>query len=170
MKIKLTKQELHECQLLGQDTVKICKMQKLSPRLQTSDENRVMSNVMGFKAEYAVAKVLGCKLPTLNVVTDGGVDLWVDDIGIDVKYTKRTDGDLIFDSFDDFKAEVAVLVATTSNPEVVDIVGWLDRNTFEKKAEDHDYGYGARKVVSSKELLPLENLWTKVIDSRFGPN
>ena len=169
MKIKLTKQELHECQLLGQDTVKICKMQKLAPRLDTSDENRVMSNVLGFKAEYAVAKVLGCKLPTLNVVTDGGVDLWVDDIGIDVKYTKRTDGDLIFDSFDDFKAEVAVLVSTTEKPEVVDIVGWLDRRGFEKKAKDHDYGHGARKVVSNADLLPLENLWIKVVDSRFGP-
>ena len=168
MKIKLTRQDLHECEVLGRDTVKVCKMQKFSPRLDTPDENRVLSNIQGFKAEYAVAKILGCKLPTLNIVTDGGVDLWAEDIGIDVKYTKREDGDLIFDDFDSFKADVAVLVATTREKDQVTIVGWLDKETFEARAYDHDYGYGARKVVANDDLFNIESLWTKVVDARFG--
>jgi len=167
MKIQLTRQELHECKILGQDTVKICKMQKLSPRLDTPDENRVLSNVLGFKAEYVVAKVLGCKLPTLNIVTDGGIDLWAGNIAIDVKCTKNT-ADLIFDDFRAFKADVAVLVRPTDQEAVLEILGWLDKRTFQEIALDRDYGYGPRKVVSQELLSPIENLWLKIVDERDG--
>jgi len=170
MKIKLSRQEMHECQVLGQDTVKICKMQKLPPRLDTSDENRVLSNVQGFRAEYAVAKVFGCTLPSFNIVTDGGVDLWIDDISVDVKLTKKPKGDLIFDDFTKFKSDIAILVATTNTESVYEILGWIDRNSFEAEAKDMDYGYGSRKVVESKGLMPIENLWKDVVDSRFGPD
>ena len=169
MKIKLSSREMHECQVLGQDTVKICKIQKLPPRLDTSDENRVLSNVQGFRAEYAVAKVFGCTLPSFNIVTDGGVDLWLDDRSIDVKLTKKSKGDLIFDDFTKFKSDLAVLVATTDDESVYEILGWIDRNGFEAEAEDRDYGYGSRKVVGSKSLYPIETLWSEVIDSRYGP-
>jgi hypothetical protein len=169
VKIKLSSREMHECQILGQDTVKICKIQNLSPRLDTPDENRVLSNVQGFRAEYAVAKIFGCDLPTLNVVTDGGVDLWIDDLSVDVKLTKKPDGDLIFDSFDSFKADISILVALTDVDNVVDILGWIDKSNFESVAQDRDYGYGSRKVVESVGLHPIETLWSEVIDSRYGP-
>jgi hypothetical protein len=169
MKIKLNKQEMHECRILGQDTVKVCKMQKLTPRLDTPDESRVQSNILGFKAEYAVAKVLGCKLPSLNIVTDGGVDLWADDVAIDVKYTKNTT-ELIFDDYKEFKADVAVLVRPTDKEDVLEILGYLDKEKFVGMAVDKDYGYGERKVVDAELLDPIQNLWTKVIDSRFGAN
>ena len=170
MKIKLTQKEMHECQILGQDTVKICKMQKLPPRLDTSDENRVISNVQGFRAEYAVAKVFGCDLPTLNVVTDGGVDLWIDDLSVDVKLTKKPEGDLIFDDFTKFNSDISILVSTTNDDSVYDVIGWIDRQSFEAEAKDMDYGYGPRKVVEGKNLMPIENLWREVVDSRFGPD
>jgi len=170
MLIKLTKQEMHECKILGQDTVKICKMQKLTPRLDTEDESRVLSNIQGFYAEYAVAKALGCKFPMFNIVTDGGVDVWAGNISIDVKYTKNTT-DLIFDDFSEFKADVAVLTSPSEvGTDVIKIIGWLDKTTFVERSFDKDYGYGSRKVVSKDNLFFIEKLWLKVIDDKYSPH
>ena len=60
------------------DTVALCKMQGFPPRLENKNQTREEANALGFKAEFAVARLLGTSLPTINIVTDGGVDLWFD--------------------------------------------------------------------------------------------
>lgn len=92
MLVKLSKQDAHACELMGADTVKLCEMQGFPPRLDNERQSRVEANIYGFKAEFAVARVLGVDPPTVNVLTDGGIDLWFDDISIDVKFTNRHGG------------------------------------------------------------------------------
>ena len=74
MLVRLSKKDVHASELMGADTVKLCEMQGFPPRLENDRQSRVEANIYGFKAEFAVARVLGTDLPAVNVLTDGGVD------------------------------------------------------------------------------------------------
>jgi len=167
MLIKLSKQDLHNCEMMGADTVKLCEMQGFKPRLHNNNQSRVEANIYGFKAEFAVARLFNLHLPTVNVLTDGGVDLWFDDITIDVKFNNAEYGKLIFDTMDKFKSNIAVLVGRTPDPSVMRINGWMDRKTFADKSQAADFGYGDRLFMNHDEMLPIERLWYRLMVYKF---
>ena len=167
MKIRLSKQDSHTCQLMGADTVKLCEMQGFAPRLDNKKQSRVEANVYGFKAEFAVARLFNLELPTVNVATDGGVDLWFGDFTIDVKFTNDEYGNLIFDSMQKFKSQIGVLVGKTNDPDVMHINGWIDRNNFKNKCHSHNFGYGDRLYLKHDELFPTESLWSRLMQHKF---
>lgn len=169
MKIRLTNQELHECKILGVDTVALVKMQKVNPRLENDKQSREDANVLGFMGEYAVAKLFNLKPTYLVVKSDYGIDLWWDDVSIDVKFTNKIENGLIFDNENAFKAHTAILCCPTKYNNVIDVVGWMDRNSFLNKCHKHDFGYGERLVVNHKELFPLKNLWEKMSERKHTP-
>lgn len=167
MLIRLSPEDAHTCMLMGHDTVALCKMQGFPPRLENKNQTREEANALGFKAEFAVARLLGTSLPTVNVVTDGGVDLWFDDVSIDVKFTNNAKNGLIFDNPEKFKARVAVLVAPTDEPDVMSIEGWMGRPEFISTATTKDFGYGPRLVVERESLPGIETLWRTLHELRF---
>lgn len=168
MRIRLSKQDLHECEMLGHDTVKLCEMQGFPPRLENAKQSREEANTYGFKAEYAVARLLDLKTPTLNVTSDFGVDLWWDDVSIDVKFSNRQDGDLIFDTMDKFKSRVAILVTKTESPDVMDVIGWISKKAFGDMARKANLGYGDRLLLSQDKLFGIELFWLQMQAKRFA--
>mgnify|MGYP000548409581 CR=1 FL=1 len=100
-------------------------------------------------------------------MTDGGVDLWLGDVTIDVKYTARNTSKLIFDSASKFKSQVAVLVTATSNNDVMEILGWCSKNKFIEVSYIKDFGYGERLVMDADKLQPIEQFWLKYTQSKF---
>ena len=160
--VKLTRQEIHKCYMLGNDTVKLCEMQKASPRLENDKQSRREANVYGFMAEFAVAKLLGLDKTDLTVASDFGIDLWWNDTSIDVKFTNRDDGDLIFDSMSAFKADIAVLVTKTNDKSLMKVCGWMSADDFAEKSEDHNYGHGDRLRVLQPQLEDIKDLWKKM--------
>lgn len=169
MKIQLTKQEMHECKILGVDTVTLVKMQSVKPRLENERQSREDANVLGFMAEFAVAKLFGLKPTYLVVKSDYGIDLWWDDVSIDVKYTNNIKNGLIFDDPDSFKADVAILCAPTEYSNVIDVVGWVGRNRFLEDCHHHDFGYGDRLVLDADDLDLVRDLWVKMSIRKFSP-
>ena len=167
MLVRLSKQDAHASELMGADTVKLCEMQGFPPRLENEQQSRVEANIYGFKAEFAVARVLGVDPPTVNVLTDGGIDPWFDDISIDVKFTNRDGAPLIFDNQQRFKADCAVLVSKTDDPVAMRIWGAIGKKTFVAHAKTHDFGYGERLVMEASELRPIEWLWRHLAERRF---
>ena len=167
MLIKLSRQDLHTCSVMGADTVKLCEMQGFSPRLNNKNQSRVEANIYGFKAEFAVARLFNLELPTVNVVSDGGVDLWFDNYSIDVKFNNSEHGKLIFDNMTKFKSQIAVLVGRTEDPNIMRVNGWVSRKDFETKRYEHDFGYGDRLVMNHDDLAPIENLWAKLMAIKF---
>lgn len=159
MLVELSKADVHRAEVLGRDTVKLCEMQGFKPRLENEDQNRVEANQWGFKAEFAVARIFNLDPPDLTVVTDGGVDLWMGDLSIDVKLTNATFGPLVFDSMEKFKADMAVLVGRTGMDNVLSVNGFVWREEFEDKAFEHDFGYGKRLVMKEKDMGSVERLW-----------
>ena len=168
MLVRLSRQDVHSSEVMGADTVKLCEMQGFPPRLENERQSRVEANAYGFKSEFAVARLLGAELPTVNVVSDGGVDAWVGDVSIDVKFNNQEHGKLIFDSMEKFRSQVAVLVGKTSEPDVMRINGWMDRKVFRERSVTHNFGYGDRLVVSASDLFPIEMLWLKLSEKKFS--
>ena len=164
MLVELSKSDLHRAEVLGRDTVKICEMQGFLPRLENESQDRVKANQWGFKAEFAVARLFDLELPTLTVVTDGGVDLWMGDLSIDVKFTNAMRGPLVFDSMEKFKADIAVLVGKTDTHNILSVNGLVSREDFEKKAYKRDVWYGERLVMDEGDLSPIEHLWFESLE------
>ena len=165
MIIRLSKQDLHEANLLAQDTVFLLEKLGVSPRLENERQSRVEANKLGFMAEFAVCRLFDTEAPRLNIATDGGLDLWLDDVAVDVKFTKTSK--LIFDSQGKFKAQVAILATTTDQHDCMKLLGWVGRTEFLEICETHDFGYGERLVMEASELRPLQQLWQKIKERKF---
>jgi len=170
MIFRLSRHDDHKSILMGRDTVKLCEMQGFSPRLENDRQSREEANIYGFRAEFAIARLFGLDPPEINVLTDGGVDLWIDDLSIDVKFSNNTNGPLIFDTADKFKANCAILVCRTEDPRNMKIAGWMGKRDFCARAYSKDFGYGKRLVVDQKDLSPIEGFWLKVMERRFSPS
>lgn len=162
MLVRLSRKDAHTAKLMGADTVALCKMQGFDPRLENEDQSREEANILGYKAEFAVARLLDLEPPEINVLSDGGVDLWLDeDISVDVKFTNmKKDPKVIFDSMAKFRADIAILVTQhDEDDEIYEIHGWISRRTFKKCNHTLDYGYGQRLVMDAEDLHPIELLW-----------
>ncbi len=169
MRFKLSRKDLLTAECMGADTVALCdKLMGFKPRLENEKQSRVEANILGYKAEIAVARLLDIDLPTVNVMTDGGVDLWFDDVSIDVKFTNKERGPLIFDNMSKFKADVAVLVGATDDPSVMRINGAFPRSEFEWGCHRKDFGYGERECMEAEEIYPIEWLWLTLMKKRHG--
>ena len=150
--VSLSAKEEHDALLLGRDTTKICRMQNTKPR---GEEGRDDSDIRGARAEFAVAKLYGLEKPKFNVLGDEGKDLWFGNTSIDVKWTKTEE--LIFDSLDAFKADVAILV--TSKGSDLMIHGGISRKEFIGKYEERQKKYGTKLCVDAVDLAPPELVW-----------
>lgn len=169
MRFKLSRKDLLTAECMGADTVALCeKLMGFKPRLENEKQSRVEANILGYKAEIAVARLLDIDLPTVNVMTDGGVDLWFDDVSIDVKFTNKEKGPLIFDTMSKFKADVAVLVGATDDPTIMRINGAFPRSEFEWSCHRKDFGYGERECMEAEQIYPIEWLWLTLMRKRHG--
>jgi len=168
MLIKLSRQDAHTAEIMGADTVALCKLQGFSPRLENENQSREEANAFGYKAEFAVARLFNTDLPQINVLSDGGVDLWLDDIPVDVKFTNQERGPLIFDSMAKFRAEIAILVGRTSDDDVMRINGWMLRSDFKDHCKKVDFGYGVRLCVEADFMSPMGELWEFLQQRKWG--
>lgn len=168
MLVTISRQDDHAATLMGLDTVKLVEIQGVSPRLENSAQSRQEANIWGFKAEFAVARLFNIEPPTINVVTDNGVDLWMDDISIDVKFSNKERGPLIFDTADKFKADIAVLVGRTDKDRTMRINGWASKQTFVDRATHYNFGYGDRLKMDMSDIDPIELLWRKMMARKFS--
>ena len=169
MLIELSKEDAHSAQLLGADTVKICEMQGFAPRLENEKQSREDANVCGYKAEFAVARLFNLPDPKFNILSDGGIDLWWNDVSIDVKYSRKEYGALIFDDADKFQAQIAILVGATGDAYTMRVNGWIDKLRFIEKAVIKDYSYGPRLKMEADELFPIELFWRYMMVKTLGP-
>lgn len=134
---------------------------KIAPHL-----SNIRVHFMGALAEIAVARALGCDVDTRGLAGgDDGVDMTWNGHTIQVKFNSLKYGDLRFNSLDDFKTDIAVLVVPEKGDDLY-IAGWVTKAQFEDRARVKDFGYGARLCVEQADLTPMKIL----IDERRIPN
>lgn len=161
IRIDFTEEDLQVCKHKGEETVRICRGQGAKPRLKEGTEKmkREQGNEMGFRGELAFAKLYDLKPTEVTVYADDGIDYILDDgRTVDVKLSTYRNGFLIFDSFDKFKSDIAVLAYGSYNEAFVEIAGWISKEDFMNKCSERNFGYGTRKVVGKDHLLPMEEL------------
>ena len=161
MHFKLTAKDHHDATLMGQDTVRLCEMQGIVPRMKDKKgmDTRTKNNILAFKAEFLFARLFNLSPPVVNVLSDGGIDFWLGETSVDVKCSSYSDGLLIFDSEQAFASDFAVLYGATSDPRILKLNGCIDRKSFFDKAYKKDFGYGERFVMKADSLDPIEKLW-----------
>jgi hypothetical protein len=169
MYFKLTAKDHHDSILMGQDTVRLCEMQGIVPRMTDKKgmDTRTKNNILAFKAEFLFARLFNLPLPVVNVLSDGGIDFWLGETSVDVKCSSHTDGPLIFDTEKSFAAKVAVLYGATDDPEILKLHGCIGRKTFFEKAYKKDFGYGERFVMNADSLDPIEKLWRFYVEKNL---
>jgi len=170
MLIQLSPKDSHTASTMGADTVALCKMQGFSPRLENASQSREEANAFGYKAEFAVARLFNCEPPVLNVLSDGGIDLWIGNVSVDVKFTNKEYGSLIFDNLDKFRAQIAILVGRTDDPNVMRVNGWMSKKNFAARCQSKNFGYGDRLIVEWDNLNSIESLWKIFAELKFAPN
>ena len=163
MYFKLNPKDHHDSILMGQDTVRLCEMQGIVPRMTDKKgmDTRTKNNILAFKAEFLFARIFNLPMPVVNVLSDGGID---------VKCSSHTDGPLIFDSEKSFAAKVAVLYGATDDTEIFKLHGCIGRKTFFEKAYKKDFGYGERFVMDADSLDPIEKLWRFYVEKNLVVN
>jgi len=156
MIVTLSRRDMHASLMMGNDTVAICRALGFTPREEVMGGlTREEQNVIGFKTEFAVARAFGLHTPVMSIISDYGVDLWWNDISVDVKST--TTGYLIFDIPEQFRADVAILTSLVENDRV-EIVGWISRDQFLAEHEIKDFKYGPRCVMHKDKLQPISDI------------
>jgi hypothetical protein len=120
-------------------------------------DRRYWTDGMAGLAEDYVADLLGVARNELEVPDDGS-DLRLGELTINVKWTPRPDGHLIYPEArrDRLCADLFVLV-TGGEPEWFVARGWVSRDRFRRAPVD-DVGYGPTLMVPTAWLMPMLNL------------
>lgn len=140
---------------------------------QRRDNSRQLYDIdlLGVKAEQAVAKALDLEYTPTALGIDDGVDLYAGDVSIDVKATFYSNGKLLLRSQAQAKAQVFVLVAAVKDEEaVMRLCGWISRKEFLTQCKTIDLGHGPGLAMEQADLRHLTDLWGLLVTRRHGPN
>ena len=128
---------------------------------QRRDDERSDNDIdlLGIKAELAVSKLFNIKHDVFRFGVDSGVDMWLDDLSIDVKATFHKDGHLLFKNIEAFRADFGVLVTQENPIGPLSIVGFCSRKKFALSSFPKNFGKGMGVALGQKDLQPMEKLW-----------
>lgn len=128
-------------------------------RLVAKHLDRIENDLLGLLGEAAVGEFLNIGVNTHDGLHgDGGVaDFEYGGFTVQVKATKHSDGGLLFQSRNHFKADVAILAIVDRKVRGrVALAGWVDRGYFLKHHTNRDLGYGKCAYMPQKDLFPIE--------------
>lgn len=129
----------------------------------------IETHYIGMKGEWAVARYLAM-FPDIHAYAggDGGVDMVYRGYSLDVKTLREW---LVFNSLEDFKADIAVVVNPYGDERDICIPshkthwrrhviirGWATRQQFEAVCFKVDFGYGERLAMRTEQLNPILTL------------
>ena len=166
VKVRLSRQEMAEVQQAAALRWQLARASAVANQKRAAAGDSDL-DVLGLKAECAVAKLFGLENRTQALGIDSGQDVWFGEFSIDVKATFHQTGVLLFKSAEAFKADCAVLVTVTDEPEVMNVIGGISRKLFLERHRQADLGRGVCLVMGQDEIWPIETLWRKLAEMRF---
>jgi hypothetical protein len=138
---------------------------------QKHDDSRDDSaiDLLGIKAEMAVANAYQLNHSPLMCGIDTGSDMFSGSVGIDVKAAFTRDGNLLFKKLSAFKADIGVLAVLGEEDNIIIIRGWVTQTRFCKDAKTLKVGdTGRAMVLSHTNLSAPETLWRYLTQLRIG--
>ena len=166
MKIRLSKEELsqiYQAENMRTYVGWIIEQTGGKDKAAKSGMTPLERNTLALKSEMAVAKCFNLNFNVCAAGPDNGVDLYFGGISIDVKASKSGDANLLFKYKDWFRSDYAILVLTTYEPNVVQIVGGITKELFMQKAGQKEFKKGRGPVwfVPQEMLTPPDQIWLK---------
>ena len=122
--------------------------------------------LLGMKAEIAVAKTLNAEFSPFDLGIDDGADMWLGGRSIDVKASFHPHGQLLFKTREAFRADCAILAIATDEDDVINIIGGCARQRFISEAQNVDLGRGPCWVMQQANLSPIEAVWRILTEER----
>ena len=167
MLVKLTNRELSDARKAASGRWKLSRAAGVvnQKRAAESDEDL---DLLGIKAEIAVAKLLRLDYSPFDLGIDDGMDMWFGDKSIDVKATFHETGKLLFKSLEAFRADCGILVTKTQDDSVMNVAGGCSRQRFLQEAEHVDLGRGKCYVMQQENLQPIQQVWYALAEAEYG--
>ena len=171
VKVKLTPKDIDKCGRAGKHRFFSSRGAGIEHNLQCkkTKKNDPVRDVQGIKAELAVAKLFDVELNLFECGPDNGIDLWIDDISVDVKVTTYVDDPhLVFMSGKTLRADIGILtvIAEGEQADEVTIGRWITKTLWEKHKEPFFHSPKDDAVPFDK-LLPMYELWIARMNRRF---
>ena len=141
---------------LARKVAEAIKEDRIKTDMNEHDFTRGSSDYLGFLAEFVIDDFIGVPRPVLiEGDTDGGVDLELDGVKIDVKASNYTGPEpkLILFKDKDYSCDYFVLVVLKST--FFSVVGGISKDSFFEKCYEQDFGYGSRLCVDASALEPF---------------
>jgi hypothetical protein len=156
--VALSPQEISDCEQAAMFRWQLARASGVvNQRRDDRSDNDI--DLLGLKAELAVSKLFKIKHDVFRFGVDSGVDMWLDDLSIDVKSTFHKDGHLLFKDIESFRADFAVLVTQEFKDDPLRIVGFCSKRKFASIAFLKDFGKGMGMALQQSDLQPMEILW-----------
>ena len=168
MLVKLTKAQMAQAHQGASARGLIMRAAQIANQQVSKVQTSVDVELLGMKAELAVATVFQIDHNPIVLGVDNGTDLFLDDIGVDVKSSFHQNGQMLFRSSGHFRAEVCVLATATDKSDVMKVVGWLHRNEFLAKAKPSPNKKFTGIAVPQEQLRNLSTLWAAVTERRLS--
>jgi len=122
------------------------------------DGSRLRAEVNGWMGEWAVADALGIpRSYDASGIADGGCDIDLGHIRVDVKFTPNRTGRLMVPVNQATRSDCMVLVVGHTRHEVY-VVGGVLTEDFHERKHHWDWGYGPTQYLVQHELVLWENL------------
>jgi hypothetical protein len=137
---------------------------------QTRTDNDV--DLLGIKAEIAVAKIFDIPFSASELGVDSGNDLFINagarELSLQVKATFYEKGRLLFAGNKPFTWDAAILVCSTDEPNVMRIDGWISRKDAHSAVLIKDLGQGNGRCIEPESLSSIEELWAFIQRMRYS--
>lgn len=164
MIVKLTRQEESQCEQASRMRWQMNRASGIEPQ-RVAPQEAGNIDLLGIRAECAVAKALSLDFNPYHLGIDNGADLFAGDVSIDVK-ARFSGGYTLFRTPEKFRADVVVSCEQVKDG--IGIVGWASKQRFLERAQVRDLGHGETMALPDSELTDISVLWREITARRVN--
>lgn len=164
MRVILNKSEMAQAKQAAALRWQLARAANVSDKLIGKNHDPADVDLVGIKAEIAVAKLFRAVFNPNTLGIDSGVDLYVTglsaEFGVQVKSTHHKDAQwMLINPDPDDEWDVAVFVRPCEMDEVMDVHGIVSKNRCMDLLEEIDLGHGVSTGVRAENLVCPSVLW-----------
>ena len=164
MIVQLSRKEESQCEQAGRMRSQMNRASGV-PVSRVAPESAGDIELLGIRAECAVAKALDLDFNPYHLGIDSGADLFAGDVSIDVK-ARFTGSYTIFGKPEKFRADVVVSCEQAGDK--IGILGWASKQRFLERAQVRDFGHGKTMALPDSELTDISVLWREITARRVN--
>ena len=173
MKVRLNQQEMALTDQAGKLRWQLARAAGVKDKVVDKDRNAFSIDVLGVRAEVAVAKLFNLDFSAATLGIDSGGDLFISlkdsqFFCLQIKATFHKNGNLLFRHDCKFEFTSAVLVCQMED-DIYDVVGCIGVNQIHarKKSVDKGKGYTGWQI-DRQHLSPMSELWAYIQTKRLA--